>query len=238
MSFFWKNFWRNTFKGFFYIYLNFKVKIYRLRLKIAENSLIRDLAQFRKIDKRLNEYYKHINPFTLVKYFAMEHSWSDIYSYGETSLIAMHKLGEAANLSEKDHIFELGSGRGRALFYAVEQFGCAGTGIEIIPDFIKRARNIALECGCEHITFIKDSFVNIDYSKATVIYLYGTGMPDVLIEKLSDQLIKTASKDCQIITISYPLSDYRAGSFFIYKTINMDFEWGNATAYFQRVCKK
>lgn len=233
MLFAWKKFWRNTRKGCFLIYLNFKVKLYRFFLFFKEKKLIKHLPRFRKVDERFIEYYKGQNPFLIAKVYALENGWKDPYGYGETPLTTIDAIVQAANIRSDDHFYELGSGRGRPLFFVAEKYECQSTGIEIIPHFVKKARSIALECACPNVNFIKTSFDQVEYQDATIIYFYGTGMPDSLIEKLSDCLYETISKDCQIITISFPLTDYRPKKFRVKKSIEVEFEWGATTAYYQ-----
>lgn len=178
-----------------------------------------------KIDLVLELLYLFHNPYQVSKNYLLWQGEEDIHQYGETPLETMRQMALAAGLTDKDHLFELGCGRGRTAFFLRKFFGCAVTGIEQIPLFVKKARQINKFFSLG-ITFRCEDFCESPLEDATVIYLYGTCLPDELIHKLC----KRFSPHQRIISVSYPLSDYDP-QFRILKKIEVTYPWGVTEAY-------
>ena len=97
---------------------------------------------FRLTGSLLNLLYFFHNPYRVCRRFLQKRGDVDIYQYGETPLKTVHKLCIEADVTSKDHLFELGAGRGKTAFYIRETFGCDVTAIEQIPLFVKKARQL------------------------------------------------------------------------------------------------
>ena len=159
------------------------------------------------------------------KNYLLEQGAEDIHQYGETPFDTMELMGKEALITPQDHLFELGCGRGLAAFFMKERFGCSVTGIEQIPVFVKKAVLVNRLCSLG-VTFRCENFCESDLSAATVIYLYGTCLPDEVIYKLCDRFLPGQ----RIISVSYPLSDYNS-NFHVLKKINVNYPWGETEAY-------
>ena len=173
----------------------------------------------------LDLLYLFHNPYRVSRKFLQRRGDEEIHLYGETPLKTIDKLCLEAGITKDDHLFELGAGRGKTSFYIREHFKCNVTAIEQIPLFVKKAKqlNSLLSLG---ITFLCEDYTSSDLSKATLIYLYGTCLPEELIHKLCKQF----RSDQKIISISYPLSDYDP-KFKILKQFEVSYPWGNTEAY-------
>lgn len=173
----------------------------------------------------LDLFYLFHNPYRVSRKFLQRRGDSDVHLYGETPLKTIDKLCLEAGITKDDHLFELGAGRGKTSFYVRERFGCNVTAIEQIPLFVNKAKqlNKLLSLG---VTFLCEDYCLADLSKATLIYLYGTCLPDDLIYKLCKQF-RAGQK---IISISYPLSDYDP-QFQVLKKLEVTYPWGNTEAY-------
>ncbi len=178
-----------------------------------------------KIRLLLDLLYLWHNPYRVSKKFLQKKGWDDIHQYGETPLETVIKVCKAANVTKEDHLFELGCGRGLTAFFIRNFFDCKVTAIEQIPLFIKKARQInkLLALGIE---FRCEDFCESDLSEASLIYLYGTCLPDETIGKIC----KKIRPNQRVISISYPLSDYDS-EFRILKTIEVEYPWGQTEAY-------
>jgi hypothetical protein len=183
------------------------------------------LKSIGKVKFLLELLYLWHNPYRVSKRFLQKRGSEDVHQYGETPLETVIKVCKAANVTKEDHLFELGCGRGLTAFFIRDFFGCKVTGIEQIPLFIKKACQInkLFSLGIE---FRCEDFCESDLSDATVIYLYGTCLPDDIIEKIC----KKIKPNQRVISISYPLSDYDP-EFRILKTIEVDYPWGQTEAF-------
>ncbi len=182
-----------------------------------------------KLNLALDLLYLWHNPYRVSKKHLLKRGEEDIYQYGETPLETAYQIGIEAEVTEKDHLFELGCGRGLVSFFFMKQFGCRVTGIDEVPLFIKKAKQIDtfFSLGC---SFLCEDFFESDLSAATVIYLYGTCLPDEAIHKLCDLFLPHQ----RIISVSYPLSDYNS-DFKVLKKFDLAYPWGETEGY---ICQR
>ena len=88
-----------------------------------------------------------------------------------------------ANVTEKDVVYDLGSGDGRIPITAAEKYGARGVGIDINPERIKEANaNLAKSKAGDKVRFLNQDLFETDLSPATVITLY-------LLPSLNQKLI-------------------------------------------------
>ena len=71
--------------------------------------------------------------------------------------------------------------------------------------------------------------LDADLSQATAIYLFGTCLPDPVIEKLVQRFCQLSSST-KIMTVSFPLSDY-SSAFKTLKEFIGSFPWGKTTIF-------
>lgn len=82
-------------------------------------------------------------------------------------------LLDVAGVSEKDTLYDLGSGDGRIVIQAARERGARGVGIELEPDLVRLAGDRAKEAGVEsRVTFVQGDLLKADISPATVVTLF------------------------------------------------------------------
>jgi SAM-dependent methyltransferase len=190
---------------------------------------------FLKVDMSLLLMYLFHNPFSISKRFLMRKGESEIYAYGETPLTTLEMIAKECQISSKDVVFELGSGRGRNCFWLNSFIGCKAIGIEYIPDFVERAERIKKKLEIKNVDFRLGDILDADYTGATVLYLYGTCLEDDFIKKLIEKFAQLPV-GTKIITVSYPLTDYVEHPFFeVMKRFSGKFPWGVGDVYLQVV---
>ena len=80
---------------------------------------------------------------------------------------------EFGPLSSFDVVYDLGCGDGRLLFAALEKGAGRCVGIDIDPEKIREAKELAGENKVEErVAFIEGDFLEQDFSDATVIFCY------------------------------------------------------------------
>jgi predicted RNA methylase len=80
---------------------------------------------------------------------------------------------QAARVTAKDVVYDLGSGDGRVVIMAARKYGARGVGIELDPTLVKLARQAAVENGvADRVTFIEGDLFSTDISPATVVTLF------------------------------------------------------------------
>lgn len=100
-------------------------------------------------------------------------------------------------------VYDLGSGDGRVLIWATQEFGSDGVGIEIDPlrVFYSRAL-IKLKGLSPKIKIIRQNLLNADLSRADVVILFL--LPKIL-KKLKTKLLKELKPGARIACYRYPL---------------------------------
>lgn len=202
--------------------------------------LLFNLIEFLKSTFR---YYRHFS-FLLIdlllhgKYFFKSpyklcQKQGDLY--GETPLTTIDMIARECRILSHDVVFDLGCGVGRCAFWLSHFIRCETYGIDHQNLFIKNAEKIKQLAGAKKLFFIHRKIQDVDFSRATVIYLYGTAMGDELIAILI-QKFRTLPPGTKIISVSFPLQEFCNEEIFeLKKQFKAQFPWGKADVFFQTV---
>lgn len=148
--------------------------------------------------------------------------------YGETPPLTMKILLEKVQASPEDTFYDLGCGRGLTVLTAAKVYNMTAVGVDMIPAFIERARKIQKFLGASRADFILSSFLDVDLSRATIVYTASTTFSEETMKALAEKL-KTLKAGARVITLSAPLQSPHfapTGSGVFY------FTWGKTHAYF------
>lgn len=118
--------------------------------------------------------------------------------YVPTPFEVVEAMLKLANLGKGDVVYDLGSGDGRIVIMAAEQFGAAATGVEIDPEMVRRARENAAKAGVGNkVRFLEADLFETDLRSASVVTLYLLpNMLETLKPKLRSQLKPGARVVC------------------------------------------
>lgn len=183
---------------------------------------------FLALDKALKNAYSEKSPYQISKEYLTNKGCEDVYQYGETPLATMHQIAVAADLKPTDHLFELGSGRGRTSFFLHHFFGCPVTGVEQIDLFVKKGNEIARQFS-KKVEFRNENFLQTNFALSSIIYLFGTCLEDRVIYELCDKI----PEKTKVISVSYPIGDYDP-RFKVEKKIDAKFLWGKTEVYISK----
>ena len=90
-----------------------------------------------------------------------------------TSDAVADQMLQLGGISAKDVVFDLGSGDGRILILAAQKYGARGVGIELQPQLVERARQVAKDGEvADRVTFIEGDLFTADLSAATLVTIY------------------------------------------------------------------
>lgn len=113
---------------------------------------------------------------------------------------------ELANVTEEDVVYDLGSGDGRIVIRAAEEFGARGVGIEIKPRLVKQARQNAAEAGVSNrVSFREGDLFDADISEATVVTLYL--LPSVN-KKLRPKLFRELRPGTRVVSHDFDMDEW------------------------------
>lgn len=198
---------------------------------------------FLKVDSTLLFFYLFRNPFKISRRYLEEKGAEEIYAYGETPLTTMDLIATEVGVKPADALFELGCGRGRTCFWLHLMKGCRVVGIDYVPEFIHNANRVKKRFNLTRIDFRKEDFLESSLDGATIIYLYGTCLPDETIVGMMEKF-RQLPIGTKIVTVSYPLDEYENLNenqqvvFRLIKAFKGRFEWGEAEVFVQQVMKK
>ena len=179
--------------------------------------------------------YWLINPYAICPRYLVNFSENEVQKiYGETYFSTFEAIAVALKLNEHDVIYDLGCGRGRGVFWLNAFYHCRAIGVELNPVFVRKALKIKNKLKIENVEFVQANMMDVDFSNATVLYLYGTALSDAAIENFIVNL-KRAKQGTKIVTVSYPLHHYaKAGEFEMIEQFQGQFLWGDTMIYIQR----
>jgi len=93
--------------------------------------------------------------------------------YVTTPQRVVERMLAMADVDEDDVVYDLGSGDGRFVITAAQQFGARGVGIEIDSQLVQQARSEARLAGvADRVTFRRGNLFETDLREATVVTLY------------------------------------------------------------------
>lgn len=185
------------------------------------------------MDLSLLKTYLGENPYRISRKFLQKKGERQIYAYGETPLMTFAKIAKESNLNHTDVLYELGCGRGRVCFFAALILKMQVVGIDFVPEFIEKAKQITKKYELNNPQFYLEDFLQTNLSGCTAIYLNGTCMDDKEIIQLI-QHFNFLSKGVKAITISFSFEDYPdSKSWKTIKTFPVKMSWGETFAYLQ-----
>ena len=110
---------------------------------------------------------------------------------------------DIAEVNENDVVYDLGSGDGRIVITAAQNYGARGVGIEISPSLVEESNFAAREAGvADRVRFERSDFYEADFSDATVVTMY---LFEETNEKLKPLLIEQLAPDTRIVTYKYKM---------------------------------
>jgi len=124
-----------------------------------------------------------------------------------TPELIVHKMLEAGHVKAGETVYDLGSGDGRILIAAVQDFGARGVGIEIVPDLCKRSRERIKALGLDgKITILEGSALRADLRQADVVTMCLLTSSN---ERLRPILEKSLRPGSRVVTNQFPVKGWR-----------------------------
>jgi protein-L-isoaspartate O-methyltransferase len=127
--------------------------------------------------------------------------------YIPTPQVIVEKMLESAHVKPGETVYDLGSGDGRILFTAVQEFGARAVGIEILPELCEKAREHVHAMGLDDkIRVIQGSALRVDLSPADVVTMYLlTGSN----ERLRPTLEKYLHPGARVVSNQFPVKGWK-----------------------------
>jgi len=112
-----------------------------------------------------------------------------------------------AGVTAADRVYDLGSGDGRLVFAAVQEFGARGVGVEIDPALVQTSRETAAKAGIEdRATFVWQDLFTADIGAATVVTLY---LGEHVNLRLRPKLLRELQPGTRVVSHDFAMDDWR-----------------------------
>jgi SAM-dependent methyltransferase len=147
-------------------------------------------------------------------------STDNLAPYIPTPQIIVEKMLESAHVRPGEVVYDLGSGDGRILFTAVQEYGAKAVGIEILPELCDKTRERARSMGLDDkIRVIQASVLRVDLSPADVVTMYLlTGSN----ERLRPNLEKYLKPGSRVVSNQFPIKGWKPAEVVHVKDGSMD----------------
>lgn len=127
--------------------------------------------------------------------------------YVPTPDAVVRRMLELGQVGSDDVLYDLGSGDGRIVITAAQQYGARGVGIDIDPERIQEANANAQKAGVtDRVRFRQQDLLQADFSEATVVTLYL--LPEVNL-RLRPQLLNQLRPGTRIVSHAFDMGDWK-----------------------------
>lgn len=126
--------------------------------------------------------------------------------YVQTPDSVVREMLRLAVVGPGDVVYDLGSGDGRVVIIAAQEFGARGVGVEIDPDLVAKSHERARRLGLgDRARFVHRDIFATDVSPATVITLY---LSPELNQRLRPKLLRELAPGVRIVSHDFPIGDW------------------------------
>lgn len=111
-----------------------------------------------------------------------------------------------ARVTADDVVYDLGSGDGRIVILAAQQYGARGVGIEIQPHLVEAARQIARDGAVDgRVRFVEGDLFTADISEATVVTLW---LSRPVNARLEPKLKRELRPGARVVSHQFPIPNW------------------------------
>jgi len=113
---------------------------------------------------------------------------------------------ELAQVTDRDIVYDLGSGDGRIVILAAKRHGARAVGVEIDPTLVWFSRQDARRQAVEHlVTFLHQDALTVDVSPATVVTLFLTPQANL---RLRPTLRSQLRPGARVVSHAHDMGDW------------------------------
>lgn len=127
----------------------------------------------------------------------------------------VQEMLKLAEVRPDDVIYDLGSGDGRIVITAAREYGAKGTGFELEPDLVRRARDDARRAGVgDLVEFHVQDVLTVDLTGATVVTIYLSREANL---KLRPRLLSQLPPGSRVVSHQFDMGDWRPSRILNYR---------------------
>jgi tRNA A58 N-methylase Trm61 len=124
-----------------------------------------------------------------------------------TPLPVVRQMLTVADLRPGETFYDLGSGDGRTVVMATQEFGARSVGVEMREDLAKKALATVHELGIQdRVTIVQEDIFKIDLNPANVVFLYLTTSAN---DKIKPKLEKELKTGARVVSHDYEILGWK-----------------------------
>lgn len=124
-----------------------------------------------------------------------------------TPLPVVRQMLTVADLRPGETFYDLGSGDGRTVVMATQEFGARSVGVEMREDLAKKALSTVHELGIQdRVTIVQEDIFKIDLNPANVVFLYLTTSAN---DKIKPKLEKELKTGARVVSHDYEILGWK-----------------------------
>jgi predicted RNA methylase len=125
-----------------------------------------------------------------------------------TTEVVAYEMLKLAGVTDRDVVYDLGSGDGRIPILAAQKYGARAVGIEIDPRLIEISQQVARDAQLtDRVTFVEGDFFTTPFSAATVVMLFLSASVN---EKL-EPMLRGLAPGTRIVSHQFPIGTWPPG---------------------------
>jgi len=112
-----------------------------------------------------------------------------------------------AEIKPGEVVYDLGSGDGRVVIMAAQEFGARAVGVELRGDLVKQAQNRVFELSLQgKVKILQSDLFDVNVSPADVVFLYLTTSAN---EKVKPKLESELRRGTRVVSHDYEVLGWR-----------------------------
>jgi len=124
-----------------------------------------------------------------------------------TPLPVVRHMLTLADLKPGETFYDLGSGDGRTVIMAAQEFGARAVGVELREDLAKKALSTVHELGIQdRVTIVQEDIFSVNITHANVVFLYLTTSAN---DKIKPKLEKELKKGSRVVSHDYEVLGWK-----------------------------
>jgi precorrin-6B methylase 2 len=128
--------------------------------------------------------------------------------YYPTPMNVVKKMLQAGKVQAGELVYDLGSGDGRVVIMAAQQFGARAVGFEINPEHVKQSRDQIEKLGLSALASIEEkNLLDADFSKPDLIFVYLLPESNEKLRPLLEQHVRPGTR---IVTHDFEFNEWEA----------------------------
>ena len=130
-----------------------------------------------------------------------------IAPYVGTPLPVVRQMLTLAEIKPGEVVYDLGSGDGRVVIMAAQEFGAKAVGVELRGDLVKQAQNRVFELSLQgKVKILQSDLFDVNVSPADVVFLYLTTSAN---EKVKPKLESELRRGTRVVSHDYEVLGWR-----------------------------